>query len=116
MAKTSVIKGLAGCLAMMVLVIAGEALVVGICVKVFDMDEAATFGVVFAMCFIVVVIAACFKSDRKRPTYKNKQRHSPPAIDDSLHCPYCYGINTLMDDEGCCTCFDCKTIWKEETR
>lgn len=98
---------------MAALIFIGEALVVAVCVKIFDMGEAPTFCAVIAVWCIVCAFASYFNNKSNNTTHKPRQNQKQQESD-CLHCPCCFGINTLMDDDGNCTCFDCQTCWKEE--
>lgn len=115
MAKLMLIRGLTGCLARMLFVIAVETLTIAVCVKTFGMGESSTLCAVISVLCIVLAFAIYCDDDHNEDTPKRTSRQvSQEDINSIPHCPYCFSGNTTMDEYGNGLCFDCKAHWREE--
>lgn len=115
MARLIVIRGLTGCLAMVLLVIAAETLTMAVCAKVFGMGEGSTLCAVIAVLCVILAIALYFDDEHNGNNKKGKPTQMPQEDINAIpHCPYCFSGNTYMDEEGNCLCFDCNAHWREE--
>lgn len=116
MGKYAMIQYLAGWLAMVMLAIGFEFLVAFLCYSVFGMSEIVTVFIILLI-WCIVLIFAYYHNKSKYVTSKVKHKEQVQenfSVVSGPHCPYCFSINTLMDSDGYCSCFDCKAIWQEE--
>ena len=113
--KLTLAHGQMGCLARFFLVIVIEVLTTAICIKVFEMSEIPTYCVNFSVLCIICAFAVYYDDEYNGTTPKAKQRQKPEEHPhDNPTCPYCLSIvNTTIDEDGYCTCFDCGSFWKE---
>lgn len=112
--KPTLAHGLTGCLARLILVVVIELLTTAICMKVFGMSEIPTYCANFSVLCVICAFAVYYDDEYNGITPKAKQKQEPQEYSyDNPLCPYCLSINTIVDDEGFCTCFDCGNCWKE---
>ena len=69
-------QGLVKLLTIVALFVVVEALIIAVCIGIFDMDQAATYPVVIGVLLIVLAIAAYFQNDSNRTTSEIPQRKS----------------------------------------
>ena len=106
------IRGCGGCVAMLVISIVVEVLIAAICINVFGLGEGSTFCFILAALCIVLAFAAYYDD---KPTSKTYQSQKPQEFNwDTQTCPYCFSVNTTMDENGIGYCYDCNTYWRRE--
>ena len=101
-----------GCLTRFAIILVAEFLTVWICVRLFGLDEGMTLLAVIIVFAIIMTLALKYDKNANPYSIKNHKEGKTNIQDNSVVCPFCYHINSVVDDDGYCLCEKCKAYFQ----